>query len=125
MAIRKRPEQELQKQIARVLDTVLKPEVVWFHVPNGGKRSAVEGAIFKAMGVKPGIPDIIITWLGPDGPLVLAIELKAGKGKPSDNQVIMMDRLSQCGWIVREARSVVDVLELARQFMVPMRLQES
>ena len=34
--------------------------ILIFHIPNGGKRSASEGAKFKAMGVVPGIPDIFI-----------------------------------------------------------------
>lgn len=28
------------------------------HIPNGGKRNAREGARFKRMGVKAGVPDI-------------------------------------------------------------------
>lgn len=37
----------------------LAPNVVYFHVPNGGSRSAVEGARFKAIGVKAGVPDLV------------------------------------------------------------------
>lgn len=31
-----------------------------FHVPNGGKRSKVEAARFKAMGVQAGVPDLFL-----------------------------------------------------------------
>ena len=31
-----------------------------FHIPNGGKRSAREGARFKAAGVKAGVPDLFL-----------------------------------------------------------------
>ena len=31
-----------------------------FHVPNGGNRSGREGAMFKAMGVKAGVPDLCL-----------------------------------------------------------------
>ena len=31
-----------------------------FHIPNGGARSKAEGAIFKAMGVKSGVPDLFL-----------------------------------------------------------------
>jgi hypothetical protein len=31
-----------------------------FHVPNGGWRSPVEAAIQKGLGVKPGVPDLIV-----------------------------------------------------------------
>jgi hypothetical protein len=121
MAIRNRPEQELQKQIARALETILKPEVVWFHSPNGGNRSRAEAGIFKAMGVKPGVPDLIISWAGPDGPLMLAIELKAGTGKATTAQIEMMDRMRSCAWFVSEARSLDEVMALLKRYHVPVR----
>lgn len=37
----------------------LAPNVVYFHVPNGGSRSAAEGGRFKAIGVKAGVPDLV------------------------------------------------------------------
>jgi hypothetical protein len=30
-----------------------------YHVANGGARTAAEGGIFKAMGVRPGVPDLV------------------------------------------------------------------
>lgn len=30
------------------------------HIPNGGARSPIEGAIFKRMGVKAGMPDLVL-----------------------------------------------------------------
>lgn len=53
------------------------PELRWlFHIPNGGARSKREGGKFKAMGVKPGVPDLCLPikrgmWSG------LWIEMKA------------------------------------------------
>jgi hypothetical protein len=37
----------------------LAPNVVYFHVPNGGNRDAREGARFREIGVKAGVPDLI------------------------------------------------------------------
>ena len=57
------------------------PDLKWlFHVPNGGQRSKREGGKFKAMGVKPGVPDLFLPikkghWSG------LWIELKRQKFK--------------------------------------------
>jgi hypothetical protein len=119
----KRPEQDLQKQVARLLDACLALHVVWFHVPNGGYRSKAEAGIFMAMGVKPGVPDLIISWAGPDGPLVLAIELKAGTGKATPAQIEMMDRMRSCAWFVSEARSLDDVIALLKRYYVPVRAQ--
>ncbi len=119
--MRKRPEQDLQIAVAKLLDAVLASRVVWFHVPNGGYRSKVEAGIFMAMGVKPGVPDLVINWAGPDGPLVLAIELKAGAGKATPAQTVMMDRLRGAAWFVSEARSVDEVVALLKRYHVPLR----
>lgn len=50
-----------------------------YHVPNGGKRTRFEAGLFKAMGVKPGVPDIVLDW--PAGGFHgLRIELKRAHG---------------------------------------------
>jgi hypothetical protein len=36
------------------------PGAFYFHCPNGGKRSKAEGGIFKALGVRAGMPDLIV-----------------------------------------------------------------
>lgn len=62
----------------------------WFHVPNGGRRSKLEGAKFKRMGVKPGIPDIVCPMArSPYHGLV--IELKKIDGVPSDVSAVQKD----------------------------------
>lgn len=53
-----------------------------FHSPNGGKRSAREAAKFKAMGVLPGVPDLILLHQGK----AHFFELKSDKGKLIDSQ---------------------------------------
>jgi hypothetical protein len=40
------------------------PGLVWWHTPNGGSRNEIEGAIFKAIGVRVGVADLIF---GHDG----------------------------------------------------------
>ena len=35
-----------------------------FHIPNGGKRTKVEAARLKAMGVVPGVPDLFLAIAG-------------------------------------------------------------
>lgn len=114
----RRPEQALQKSVIQYLDTVL-PATAWaFHVPNGGGRSKIEAGILKAMGVRPGIPDLCIVWQG----RAHWIELKAGKGKPSDAQNAAAGRLAQCGCPpVLLARSLDDVATCLRAFGIPTR----
>jgi hypothetical protein len=117
----KRLEQDLQIGVVKALRVVLRPEVFWFHVPNGGQRSAVEGGILKAMGVRAGVPDLLFTWLADGQTKCLAIELKVGTGKQTQSQREAMQALAACGWSVHEARSLTDVLVLLQMCNVPMR----
>ena len=55
------------------------------HSPNGGYRTPVEGRIFKAMGTRAGFPDLILLLPTAEYTL-LAIEMKADKGRQSDSQ---------------------------------------
>ena len=70
------------------------------HCPNGGWRSPIEAARFKAMGVKPGIPDILLPirtsqygagWW----------ELKVGDNKPTQHQLEWHATLRACGHYVQ------------------------
>lgn len=62
------------------------PALKWVHhVPNGGQRSKTTAARLKAEGVKAGIPDICIPY-GSHGYHSLYIEMKAPKGRLTDNQ---------------------------------------
>lgn len=63
-------EDKLQFDLCRWLDS---QNVKYFHVPNGGLRSKREAARFAGMGVKSGIPDLVL--LMPDGHVIF-IELK-------------------------------------------------
>ena len=80
----KRPEQALQRACVEYL-TLLENQgkLRFFHVPNGGARSRTEGAIFKALGVRAGVPDLVILPAYGDACFV---ELKAGKGRLTRTQ---------------------------------------
>lgn len=68
-----------------------------YHIPNGGKRSRAEAGIFKAMGVKAGVPDICLPV--PRGEYHgLYIELKAAKGRTSAKQEEWLERLAANGY---------------------------
>lgn len=69
-----------------------------FAVPNGGARSAVTGARLKAEGVKRGVPDI---WLpvARGGYHGLVIEVKAGKGRTTNEQRRWLAALTAEGWL--------------------------
>ena len=55
------PEERLQYAVAEYLGWVSRGKAWrWFHIPNGGRMSRVRGARLKRMGVKAGVPDLII-----------------------------------------------------------------
>lgn len=70
------------------------------HVPNGGWRSPIEAARFKCMGVKAGVPDVLLPirtsqygagWW----------ELKVGRNKPTEEQLRWHALLRACGHYVQ------------------------
>jgi hypothetical protein len=56
----KRAEQSLQMTLADHLRARAAASTYWFHPANGGARTAIEGAILKACGVRAGTPDLIL-----------------------------------------------------------------
>lgn len=69
------------------------------HIPNGGKRNAAEAARFKAMGVKAGVPDLFLP-VPRGGYAGFYIEMKYGKNKQTDKQIVWMHALRQQGYKV-------------------------
>ncbi len=117
--IRNRPEQDLQIAIADMLATGLPPAVHFAHIPNAAKRGRVEGAKFKAMGTRAGMPDLEIV----HGGRVDYIEVKAGREKLSDAQTERHDALRRAGARVAVARSIQDVVECLNEWRIPHRIR--
>jgi hypothetical protein len=105
---RRRPEQQLHIQIANALPTVLKPEVLWLHIPNGGARTRVEGAILKAMGTRAGAADFLFVVAG----RAVFIELKAAGGRMTESQRDFAMAVTLAGGVYALAKSLEDVLGL-------------
>lgn len=76
-------EQALHRAVVQALQEHCYPYWAWFHVPNGAPTNAVTGARMKAMGLKPGIPDLVL--VAPDN-TVRFLELKREGGKLSTAQ---------------------------------------
>lgn len=83
----------------------LMPALRWLHhSPNGGKRDALAGAQMKALGVKPGFPDLILpvgSGLAPG----LVIEMKSDTGSTSTTQKEWLAHFEAQRWTVAVARS--------------------
>lgn len=94
-------EDDLQATCAYYLN--LHPKAFFCHVPNGGNRNPREGAKFKRMGVRAGMPDLLIfnaTAINDVYYRGLAIELKVKGGKLRENQVNALEELKRLGWYV-------------------------
>lgn len=69
-----------------------------FHVPNGGSRGPAEAGRFKAMGVKPGVPDVFLD-VPRGGFHGLRIEMKRRHGgKVSEDQTDWIDWYNANGY---------------------------
>ena len=124
----KNPEDRLQIAVATYLDLLSNMKKFrWCHVPNGGARSKVEAGIFKAMGVKAGVPDVMIfkpKWRTEDNihSCGLAIELKVvyvggRKNYASPQQKEWMQYLEQIGWEVHLAYDFDTVKKIVDEYV--------
>jgi hypothetical protein len=73
----------------------LAPNVVYFHVPNGGQRDLREAKRLKQSGVKAGVPDLI--FLAHQRFYCLELKEPGGKGRLSPAQIVMQGRLAGAG----------------------------
>lgn len=67
----------------RWFDRVIGKPFDLIHIPNGGSRNALEGAKFKRMGVRAGVPDYLVSR---DGTPVGYFEFKFGKNGLQESQ---------------------------------------
>ena len=77
------PEYQLQIAVVQHLRQRATPGTVYFHVPNGEHRNKRVASKLKAMGVIPGVADLIIAV--PERP-VGALELKSGRNTQTKAQ---------------------------------------
>lgn len=136
----KQTESQLQRAVARVLDA---SGLLWCHVPNGGQRHPAVAKKLKAEGVKPGCPDVLVfepyivhvkvpmmkaraftleQLVNGDKEVTesrvccgLALELKAGRNKPTAAQVEWHERLRKNGWRVEVCYTLDEVLGILRE----------
>lgn len=87
------------------------PTAIYSHVSNEGKRSPFERYKMKFLGAKAGIPDVMI--FSPNKEFNgLAIELKVGYNKPSDNQKKWLKDLKNSGWHTTWSNDIESVYKL-------------
>lgn len=95
----------------------LMPALRWLHhSPNGGRRDVFTGAQMKALGVKPGFPDLILPARAGDS-TGLIIEMKADTGRASDAQKEWIEHFKAQGWETAIARSASEARLLICQYL--------
>ena len=141
------PEQSLQKAVARYLDLVLAPEVVWSAVSHGATLGGtkldrtIRGANLKRMGQRRGLADIYIAWksfrhvpttMKMEGASIFAdkydsntlwLELKSRKGSQSPEQASFESRVTAVGHYYFLCRDLGSVMEALEDADVPMRVK--
>ena len=109
-------EEEEQKKLVEYLNyrfSVLD----WCHVPNEGQHKVQYYAKQKKLGVKSGVPDILI-FRAPKQYNGIAIELKRIKGgKVSKTQKEWLARLKANGWLTKVARGADDAIEFLEELV--------
>lgn len=88
-----KPEQAIQKAVIAHLKQRSVPGLVWTHCPNGGYRRPVEAAIFKSLGVRAGVSDLLL-WHNRKS---FALELKAPGGRATDAQREFLADMDKAG----------------------------
>jgi ABC-type sugar transport system ATPase subunit len=92
-------EENTQAAVVRWMELQHPDVAQWLHhSPNGGIRNKATAARLKAMGVRKGFPDLVLT-LRRGGFVCLAIELKVGKNKATAEQAQWLDHLGGQGWM--------------------------
>ncbi len=122
MTRRGTPEADLQRAVVSALRFALPKGAIVHHCANevteAGPRGAKRQAILVGMGVHPGFADLMVLCDG----RVLFLELKAPKGRLSDDQVAFRDavRAQGFGWAL--VRSLDDALSALADHGVTTRV---
>lgn len=91
-----------------------------FHVPNGGKRSPKAGLQLKAEGVRPGVCDYLLihrSFFRRSHYNGLGIELKAGKGRLSDEQIEFAIETAKEGFYVVDCWSADTAWDVLAEYL--------
>lgn len=122
MMKRDNPEHRLHLQVAAFLRVALQLPTFWTTFPAGG-GGRTRGALLKAAGLKPGVPDILVIHPRPTdgGCIVLGIELKAEHGRRSIDQTATHAVLREAGVHTVVCHTVEQVAAALDACGVPLR----
>ncbi len=100
------------------LATPVHPELrLLFHIPNGGSRGKAEAGRFRAMGVKPGVPDLFLPAArGPYHGLFVEMKRMRG-GRVSPEQREWIQELIMQGYAVMICHGWEDAAQVIGQYL--------
>ena len=116
------PEARLRARCRMYLANGLPPPGFWSSVEMGRLHAGTpeqrmhEWTRLAAQGVKVGLPDIMIWYMG----RFIGVELKAGRNKSSDPQRTFAAAMRNNGFVVHEIRSIVGLHEALEFEGVPV-----
>jgi hypothetical protein len=117
----KNVESKIQKEIVRTLRILLPHGWLVVGVSNN-PRSRIGGAIEKAMGLTAGLPDLALYGNLDGSPFTGFLEVKTAKGRVSEAQRDMHDRLMDANFKVAVVRSVDDAIATIKKWGLPLRI---
>lgn len=93
------------------------PELHWLHhIPNGGARDRVTGAMLKRQGVKPGVPDLYLP-CARGGYHGLYIEMKNGRNGLTKAQKAFRDYATAQGYRVQVCYSADQAIDTITKYI--------
>ena len=107
-------EYDEQKNVIEYCDTVL--HIPIYHIANEGKRSTVTGARLKAIGLRPGFPDLCVP-MARGKYHSLYIEMKAKGGKLSQDQKTWLSILKQEGHATAVCYGFDEAIKIIEQYI--------
>jgi len=121
MTQRAHPEADLQRAVVAYLNAAL-PADAWFTAinPVPAKSKAVAG-LSKAMGLVPGVPDLVILWHGE----TLWVELKSRTGWTNAVQRACMLAIADAGAEIAVCRDIDEVAAALEGFGMKLRAKVS
>lgn len=111
-----KPEERLHRDIAVYLAATLGGNA-WFSTFPSGGGGRIRGAILRGMGLKPGVPDVLVI----DGGRAYWFEIKSAKGRVSVEQRACHDALALARCPTAIVRSLDEVERSLLRWGVPLK----
>lgn len=107
---RLKEEEAIHRAVVELLQVSARPGVFWTHMPAGELRAEATGRKLKAMGTKPGVPDLILV---KDGHFY-GLELKREEGRLSPSQIAAHEELRRAGASIAVAYGLDQSIEILK-----------